>query len=47
MKLESVNGNGVCLSYLTVYLAIYVKLVLVVGMTKQMSEGKKVDMLKC
>ena len=30
-----------------VYLVIYAKLGLVVGMTKQMSDGKKVDIVNC
>ena len=44
-------GAGVCscLSILlnVVYLAIYAKLGFVVGMTKQMSNGKEVDIVNC
>ena len=42
---------GVCLCLFlllnVVYLAIYAKLGLVVGMTKQMSNGKEVDIMNC
>ena len=44
-------GAGVCLCLFLllkiVYLAIYVQLGLVVGMTKQMSDGKEVDIVNC
>ena len=49
--LEALCGVGVCL-YLflaldVVYLPIYAKLGLVVGMTKQMSDGKEADIVNC
>ena len=44
-------GAGVCLCLLlllnVVYLVIYAKLGLVVGMTKQMSDGKEADIVNC
>ena len=44
-------GAGVCICLFlllnVVYLAIYAKLWLVVGMTKQMSNGKEVDIVNC
>ena len=44
-------GAGVCLCLFlllnAVYLAIYAKLGLVVGMTKQMSYDKEVDIVNC
>ena len=44
-------GAGVCLCLFlaldVVYLPIYAKLWLVVGMTKQMSDGKEVDIVNC
>ena len=42
---------GVCLCFFlllnVVYLPIYAKLRLVVGMTKQMSNGKEIDVVNC
>ena len=42
---------GVCLCFFpsinVVYLSIYTKLGLMVGMTKQMSDGKEVDIMNC
>ena len=44
-------GAGVCLCLFLllniVYLAIYAKLGLVVGMTKQISNGKEADIVNC
>ena len=51
MILADILGAGVCLCLIllldVVYLAICAKLGLVVGMTKQMSNGKKVDIVNC
>ena len=47
----TLNGAGVCqclfLILNVVFLTIYAKLGLVVGMTKQMSDGKEVDIVNC
>ena len=47
--LEALCDRGVCLCLFlalnVVYLPIYAKLGLVVGMTKQMSDGKEVDIV--
>ena len=49
--LAALCGAGVCLCLFlaldVVYLPIYVKLVLVVGMTKQMSDGKDAAIVNC
>ena len=49
--LAALCGAGVCLCLFlaldVVYLPIYAKLELVVGMTKQMSDGKKADIVNC
>ena len=49
--LAALCGAGVCLCLFlllnVVYLQIYVKQGLVVGMTKQMSNGKVVDIVNC
>ena len=49
--LAALCGAGVCLCLFlllnVVYLAIYVKLGLVVGVTKQMSNGKEEDIVNC
>ena len=52
MILADFCGAGVCLGFFfllihVVYLAICVKLGLVIGMTKQMSNGKEVDIVNC
>ena len=51
MILADFCDAGVCLCWLllldVVYLAICAKLGLVVGMTKQMSNVKKVDIVNC
>ena len=49
--LAALCGADVCLCFFlalhVVYLSIYAKLGLVVGMTKQMSDGKEADILNC
>ena len=49
--LVALCGAGVCLCLFleldVVYLPIYAKLGSVVGMTKQMSDGKKADIVNC
>ena len=49
--LVALCGAGVCLCLFlllyVVYLVIYANLGLVVGMTKQMSNGKEVDIVNC
>ena len=49
--LAALCGAGVCLCLFlaldVVYLPIYIKLGLVVGMTKQMSDGKEADIVNC
>ena len=49
--LAALCGAGVCLCLFLalddVYLPIYVKVGLVVGMTKQMSDGKEADIVNC
>ena len=49
--LADLCGAGVCLCLFraldVVYLPIYDKLGLVVGMTKQMSDGKEADIVNC
>ena len=49
--LAALCGAGVCLCLFlllnVVYLPIYAKLGLVVGMTKQMSNGKEADIVNC
>ena len=49
--LADLCGAGVCLCLFlaldVVYLPIYAKLELVVGMTKQMSDGKEADIMNC
>ena len=49
--LAAICGVGVCLSLIlllnVVYLPIYAKLDLVIVMTKQMSDGKEVDIVNC
>ena len=49
--LAALCGAGVCLCLFlllnVVYLPIYAKLRLVVGMTKQMSNGKEADIVNC
>ena len=49
--LAALCGAGVCLCLFlaldVVYLPIYAKLELVVGMTKQMSDGKEADIVNC
>ena len=49
--LAALCGAGVCLYMFlaldVVYLPIYAKLGLVVGMTKQMSDGKEADIVNC
>ena len=49
--LAALCGAGVCLCLFllinVVYLSIYAKLRLVVGMTKQISNGKVVDIVNC
>ena len=49
--LAALYGAGVCLCLFlaldVVYLPIYAKLGLVVGMKKQMSDGKEADIVNC
>ena len=49
--LAALCGEGACLCFFlalnVVYLPIYAKLGLVVGMTKQMSDGKEADIVNC
>ena len=49
--LAALCGAGVCLCFClllnVVYLTIYAKLWLVVGITKQMSNGKEADIVNC
>ena len=45
MKAESIHGNAICLSYLTLFICCQTR----VGWQydKQMSDGKEVGILKC
>ena len=51
MVLAALSSEGVCLCLFLAldvfYLPIYDKLGLVVGMTKQMSDGKEADKVNC
>ena len=51
MVIAALCGAGVCLCLFlllnVIYLSIYAKLGLVVGMTTQMSGGKEADVMNC